>query len=165
MSEAGGQSGASPQLPLQPIPQDIDAVTALQDQVDVLALAVFDSIRLLPVEMSASAADLATEASASGAEANGETTATAASSAAWEQKVKALADNVVRQAQQLDKMIAALPGADQSEEQQLQGLADLKLRSEQLHSELESKHAEAKALADRADALVEGLAQKMFTTT
>jgi Subunit 21 of Mediator complex len=126
-------------------------VSLLQDHVDLLALAMFDAIRLLPQA----------EADAPLPMFAGLAVATCAVQP-WDSKVKALADKVVFEAQTLDSMIEQLPGADKSELQQLDELRELAATSAKLQVELTEKAAEARALMTEANTKLDELAEAVF---
>jgi Subunit 21 of Mediator complex len=149
--EQGGTVDA-PAGSLPPAPQEADAVSLLQDHVDLLALAMFDAIRLLP-QAEAEPAPLPMFA--------GLAVATCAVQP-WDSKVKALADKVVFEAQTLDSMIDQLPGADKSELQQLDELRELAASSAKLQVELTEKAAEARALMTEANTKLDELADAVF---
>jgi uncharacterized phage infection (PIP) family protein YhgE len=145
-------TASAPPGSLPPAPQEADAVSLLQDHVDLLALAMFDAIRLLPKEETGPA-PLPMFA--------GLPVATCAVQP-WDNKVKTLADKVVFEAQTLDSMIDQLPGADKSELQQLDELRQLAATSAKLQVELTEKAAEARALMTKANTKLDKLSNAVF---
>jgi Subunit 21 of Mediator complex len=155
VSECVMEQGSAVDAPagyLPPAPQEADAVSLLQDHVDLLALAMFDAIRLLP-QAEAEPAPLPMFA--------GLPIATCAVQP-WDSKVKALADKVVFEALTLDSMIDQLPGADKSELQQLDELRELAATSAKLQVELTERAAEARALMTKANTKLDELADAVF---
>ncbi|CAM9252201.1 unnamed protein product [Chrysoparadoxa australica] len=121
--------------------QEIDAVSQLQGTVDGLALAMFDALRLIPP------GDATLE------------------DKQWEKQVKVLGEKVLRQAAKLDEMIDTLPGADKTEEEQLQELRELHACSEgqrfklkEAVQEVEELHAAASLSLDEiARTILQGI--------
>lgn len=98
---------------------DRDPVSLMQESVDQLALAMFDSLRLIPF------AEEVTRAPKPAVHAAEPVPGTpilraVATDAAWSEKVQSLAQGVLKQASILDDLIDTLPGAELCEEKQME---------------------------------------------
>lgn len=93
--------------------EDKDAVSAMQESVDQLALSMFDSLRLIPFS------EVKGVVPQQGAESVVVRRAVA-TGAAWHNQVQALAEGVLTQARHLDGLIDVLPGAELREDQQME---------------------------------------------
>lgn len=93
--------------------EDKDAVSAMQESVDQLALSMFDSLRLIPFS------EVKGVVPQQGAESVVIRRAVATGTA-WHNQVQALAEGVLTQARSLDGLIDVLPGAELREDQQME---------------------------------------------
>ncbi|CAM9150017.1 unnamed protein product [Choristocarpus tenellus] len=116
--------------------EDRDSVTAIQEFVDRLALSMFDALRLIP---------FAEDVKEVEGENRGDVGTTVVEPAmrspvevdgAWMAKVKTLADGVVSQAHELNGLIDALPGANLTEQQQMEELSRLDMEGRKKRAEL-----------------------------
>ncbi|KAG5185324.1 hypothetical protein JKP88DRAFT_219300 [Tribonema minus] len=154
--EFQGAGGDQAPRPISPYPQDQDQVSVMQDKVDQLALAMFESIRSLPDP--AADPSFAPEFVVSA----GQSDAQQQHGQQWIDAVAALSARVVAEARALDNMIETLPGMDKTEAQQLQELKELGEESAALALQLRGRTAEAAAAADAADKVLDHLSSTLL---
>lgn len=100
---------------------EVDAVSAMQESVDQLALSMFDSLRLISFseEVKGNARGVAVQPGQPGQQ-HVAVRRAVATDAAWTRQVETLAEVVLKQAKSLDGLIDTLPGADLREDQQME---------------------------------------------
>ncbi|CAM9373854.1 unnamed protein product [Ectocarpus sp. 12 AP-2014] len=132
---------------------DKDAVSAMQESVDQLALSMFDSLRLIPFseEVKGGARGVAPlQQQQPGQPGAAPLKRAVTTNAAWADTVQSLADGVLKQARALDGLIDVLPGAELREDQQMEEIA-------RLDREGKLKRAELAKMVEKAEALSKGV--------
>ncbi|CAM9307302.1 unnamed protein product [Discosporangium mesarthrocarpum] len=133
-----------------------DSVSTIQDSVDRLALSMFDALRLIPLVDEAGNVEGDEAANDQAARSPMEMDDT------WRNRVKELANGVVMQAKKLEGLIEALPGADLSEEQQLEELSRLDAEGRKKRSELANEVKNAEQLEQEVNAKLDKLSGYML---
>ena len=97
-----------------------DAVSAMQEAVDNLALSMFDSLRLIPFSREVEGAKRSATAQPDQGTESVSIQKPVVTDAAWASQIQTLAKGVLEHAASLDRLIDALPGAELRENQQLE---------------------------------------------
>ncbi|CAM9312375.1 unnamed protein product [Ectocarpus sp. 4 AP-2014] len=149
---------------------DKDAVSAMQESVDQLALSMFDSLRLIPFseEVKGGGRGVAPlQQQEPGQPGVAPLRRAVTTNAAWAETVQSLADGVLKQARALDGLIDVLPGAELREDQQMEA-SDTPFAASITHTfpaaeiarldrEGKIKRAELAKMVEKAEALSKGV--------
>ncbi|CAB1097290.1 unnamed protein product [Ectocarpus sp. CCAP 1310/34] len=146
---------------------DKDAVSAVQESVDQLALSMFDSLRLIPFseEVKGGArgvAPLQQQQQQPGQPGAAPLRRAVTTNAAWADTVQSLADGVLKQARALDGLIDVLPGAELREDQQMEEIARLDREGKLKRAELAKMVEKAEALSKEVNGSLDQLADHML---
>lgn len=136
--------------------EDKDAVSAMQESVDQLALSMFDSLRLIPFS------EVKGVVPQQGAESVVIRRAVATGTA-WHNQVQALAEGVLTQARNLDGLIDVLPGAELREDQQMEEIKRLDEEGRRHRVELAKMVERAEKLSQGVNGNLDQLADHMLS--